>query len=72
MAAWTEELPAPGLYYAETCDDFGNPEPGLCFWEEGKEQPKPYKPTKYFGPIVGALQTWPMVPDEPVMAKEKT
>lgn len=59
----------PGIYYWETCDDFGNPCPGLYHWPEGEP---PRFPTerlfKMFGPIPGAFKLWEMVPvaDEPI------
>ncbi len=51
------------MYYWETCDDYGNPNPGLYLWEVGKPPQFPdARPFKMFGPIPGAMQTWPIVP----------
>lgn len=54
----------PGIYYVENCNIFGDPSPGLMYWEDGKPWQPPPIPTKYFGPIRGAMQPWPMVPIE--------
>lgn len=52
----------PGIYYWETCDDFGHPRPGFYVWEQYKPPKFPEGIWKMFGPIRGAMQEWPMVP----------
>lgn len=63
-ARWHDTPPEPGIYYWETCDHFGNPRPGFYVWEPGKEANCPAVPSRYFGPIRGAMQIWPMVPQD--------
>lgn len=50
----------PGVYYWETCDTWGNPRPGLHFWDEGKPAEFPAGQWKMFGPLRGAMCPWPM------------
>jgi hypothetical protein len=77
-AAWYDDAHPPmepGLYYFETCDQWGNPRPGFYLWEEGKPPQYPHEggtPTKYFGPIRGAMQPWPMAPLEQPQIVEST
>ena len=62
-AQWFDSTHKPtecGLYYWETCDDFGNPRPGLYFWGEGNPPNFPEGVFKMFGPIPGAAKPWPM------------
>lgn len=67
-ARWFDDAHHPnecGLYYWETCDDYGNPSPGMYLWQEGKPPQFPErKPWKMFGPIRGAMRPWPMIPKE--------
>ena len=53
-----------GLYYYETCDEHGNPYPGLMLLTEDAPTPQIDldRPTKIFGPIPAAMKPWPMVP----------
>jgi hypothetical protein len=51
----------PGLYYSETCDQYGNPRPGIMLWEAGKPWEPPSIPTKYWGPMPGAMKHWPIL-----------
>ena len=63
----------PGIYYWETCDEHGNPRPGLYLWDKDKhaEFPRPCQQLfKLFGPIRGAMQEWPTVPDETDLSKD--
>lgn len=62
VARWYDEPPLPGIYYSESCDQYGNPRPGLTAWEEGKPWVASSIPTRYFGPITGAMKTWDTVP----------
>lgn len=59
---WDEAHPPtePGVYYWESCDQYGRPSAGLYVWEEGKPYPLPAAPFKFFGPIRGAMRPWPM------------
>jgi hypothetical protein len=67
-AKWCDDPPEPGLYYWETCDQYGNPRPGFFLWEEGKDKGEVPKDSRFFGPIVGAMQPWETVPtDTPVV-----
>ena len=52
----------PGVYYMESCDPYGRLSPGLMWLEEGKACETASIPTKYFGPIPGAMRPWHMVP----------
>lgn len=63
MPKWYDYVHLPtecGIYYYETCDDFGNPRPGIYLWEEGKPPNFPEGVFKMFGPIPNAGQIWPM------------
>lgn len=62
IARWHDQPPVPGIYYQESCDQYGNPRPGLCCWDEGKPWEPASIPTRYFGPIVGAMRPWETVP----------
>lgn len=64
---WNDDVHLPtelGVYYMENCDPLGNPIPGLGLLEPGKPF-APTIPTKYFGPIPGAMRRWVMVPLQP-------
>lgn len=61
-ARWYDNAHSPtecGLYYQETGDKWGNPQPGLYLWKEGDKPLFLERPWKIFGPIRGALQAWP-------------
>lgn len=63
-ARWFDDAHLPtelGVYYWETCDDYGNPRPGLFLLKE-EDRKCPTGIWKAFGPIRGAMQLWPMTP----------
>lgn len=64
LAKWTDKPEGNGIFYCETCDQFGNPVPGLIMVDDGNPFVPIDRPTKYFGPIHGACRPWETVPAE--------